>query len=73
MFCAFRNMILQNPDYMRDDFFIHIETIHLPDRGTTQNAHNLSSEDLAKREVIDLDIANDTSYLTASVSAVLVF
>ncbi|KAL4002548.1 Phosphatidylinositol transfer protein alpha isoform [Acanthocheilonema viteae] len=58
--------VLTNPDYMRDDFFIHIETIHLPDRGTTQNAHNLSPEDLAKREVIDLDIANDTSYLTAN-------
>lgn len=58
--------VLTNPDYMRDDFFIHIETIHLPDRGTTQNAHNLSAEDLAKREVIDLDIASDTSYLTTN-------
>lgn len=59
---------MQNPDYMKDDFFIHIETIHLPDKGTTQNAHNLSTEELARREVIYLDIANDTAFLNSAVS-----
>lgn len=29
--------ILTNPDFMKDDFYVKIETIHLPDRGTTEN------------------------------------
>ena len=28
--------VFQNP-YMKEDFFIKIETIHLPDAGTTEN------------------------------------
>ena len=28
---------LQNPDYMKDGFFIKIESLHLPDKGTTEN------------------------------------
>jgi len=32
------NMVLfQNPDYMQEKFIIKIETLHLPDRGTTEN------------------------------------
>ncbi|GMT34609.1 hypothetical protein PFISCL1PPCAC_25906, partial [Pristionchus fissidentatus] len=33
--------VLTNPDYMKDNFYVLVETIHLPDRGTTENAHNL--------------------------------
>ena len=28
---------LQNPEYMKNDFFIKIETMHLGDAGTTEN------------------------------------
>lgn len=29
--------VLTNPDYMKDNFYVKIETIHLPDRGTSEN------------------------------------
>lgn len=52
--------ILTNPTYMKDNFFVKIETLHAPDRGTQDNAHNLSQELLKKRGVTFIDIANDT-------------
>lgn len=55
--------VLTNPEYMKEAFYAKIETIHLPDRGTTENAHCLSPELLAKREVVFVDIANDQEYL----------
>jgi len=51
--------VLTNPDYMKENFMVKIESMHLPDRGNTQNAHELSPDLLAHREVIYLDIAND--------------
>ncbi|CAG2105704.1 unnamed protein product [Medioppia subpectinata] len=51
---------LYNPDYMKQNFCITIETMHSPDRGTQENAHQLSPEKLKAREVMYLDIANDT-------------
>lgn len=51
--------VVSNPDYMKENFFIKIETLHLPDRGTTENAHKLEGDALKKREVIHIDIAND--------------
>uniref|UniRef100_A0A1I8ALC9 Phosphatidylinositol transfer protein beta n=1 Tax=Steinernema glaseri TaxID=37863 RepID=A0A1I8ALC9_9BILA len=62
--------VLTNPDYMKDNFYVKIETIHLPDRGTTENAHNLSPADLAKRDVVHINIANDHEFLhTADIKA----
>ncbi|PAV64026.1 hypothetical protein WR25_04937 isoform B [Diploscapter pachys] len=58
--------VLTNPDYMKDNFLVKVETIHLPDRGTTENAHGLSKEELAKREVVHIDIAKDNEYLNAA-------
>lgn len=54
---------LTNPDYMGDAFFIRIETMHLNDRGTTENAHNLPADTLAKRTVVNINIANDKEFL----------
>ncbi|CAH1801375.1 unnamed protein product [Owenia fusiformis] len=51
--------IISNPDYMKGGFEIKIETIHLPDRGETENAHGLPPDILKKREVKLIDIAND--------------
>jgi hypothetical protein len=51
--------IITNPGYMGENFFIKIETIHLPDAGTNENAHNLPAELLARRQVQYIDIAND--------------
>lgn len=51
--------ILTNPDYMKDNFKLTIETMHAPDRGTQDNAHHLNPVQLKQREVIHIDIAND--------------
>ncbi|KPM09855.1 phosphatidylinositol transfer protein alpha isoform-like protein [Sarcoptes scabiei] len=34
--------VLTNPDYMKENFKLIIETMHAPDRGTQENAHLLS-------------------------------
>ncbi|KAI6214539.1 Phosphatidylinositol transfer protein [Aphelenchoides besseyi] len=54
---------LSNPDYMGDNFFVRIETMHLNDRGTTANAHSLKPDVLAKRDVVNINIANDNEFL----------
>lgn len=51
--------IISNPTYMKENFLIKIDTLHAPDRGTQDNAHNLSPELLKKRDVALIDIAND--------------
>jgi len=55
---------LTNPDYMGENFFATIETLHLNDRGTSDNVHGLSPEVLAKREVVHIDIARDNEFLS---------
>ncbi|SAM00852.1 hypothetical protein [Absidia glauca] len=46
--------------YMKESFSITYETLHVDgSRGELDNVHNISSQDLAKREVIQIDIAND--------------
>jgi hypothetical protein len=45
---------------MKNNFHITIETMHSPDKGTQENAHELSPEKLRQRDVIFIDIANDT-------------
>jgi hypothetical protein len=51
--------VITNPDYMKNNFHITIETMHSPDKGTQENAHELSPEKLRQRDVIFIDIAND--------------
>jgi len=51
--------VLTNP-FMKDNFKMVVETLHMGnDRGELPNALKLSPEDLAKREVITIDVAND--------------
>ncbi|KAL6726918.1 hypothetical protein Aduo_008846 [Ancylostoma duodenale] len=57
--------VLTNPDYMKENFFVKIETIHLPDRGATPNAHGLPPDELAKRDVVHINIADDNEFLHA--------
>jgi len=52
--------VITNPGYMKQGFSITIETMHSPDRGTQENAHFLPPEKLKQREVVFIDIANDT-------------
>ncbi|XP_060557002.1 phosphatidylinositol transfer protein alpha isoform-like [Ruditapes philippinarum] len=48
-----------NPGYMKEGFYIMIETMHYGDRGTTGNIHGLEGQDLTSRNVTTIDIAND--------------
>ncbi|CAD6197833.1 unnamed protein product [Caenorhabditis auriculariae] len=47
--------VLTNPKYMKENFQQIIETIHLPDNGTSENPLNCP----IKREIITLDICDD--------------
>ena len=44
---------------LQDNFYIIVETYHLPDRGDTENAHELDKDKLKKRIVVPMDIATD--------------
>ncbi|KAG1957539.1 phosphatidylinositol transfer protein beta isoform-like [Pimephales promelas] len=45
-------------EYMKDDFFIKIETWHKPDLGTLENVHKLDSSKWKSVEVTPIDIAD---------------
>ncbi|XP_074656954.1 phosphatidylinositol transfer protein alpha isoform-like [Tubulanus polymorphus] len=48
-------------NFMNDDFMYRIETYHFDaDDGTRENAHNLPADELKRREVIHLDIADNS-------------
>ncbi|BFZ04628.1 hypothetical protein BsWGS_07668 [Bradybaena similaris] len=51
--------IITNPDYMKDNLYIIIESYHAPDNGCTPNIHGLQGRDLSARQVVKIDIAND--------------
>ena len=51
--------VITNPGYMKDSFKLILETYCLPDRGESENVHELDADQLAKRQVIHVDIAND--------------
>ena len=50
--------VLTNPGYMKQGFQIKLESYHYPDRGQSDNIHELSPAQLSKREVIVMDIAD---------------
>eukprot|EP00088_Acartia_fossae_P001357 TRINITY_DN10521_c0_g1_i1.p1 TRINITY_DN10521_c0_g1~~TRINITY_DN10521_c0_g1_i1.p1 ORF type:complete len:272 (-),score=31.76 TRINITY_DN10521_c0_g1_i1:174-989(-) len=52
--------VLSNPGYMKENFYIVIETYHLPDAGLQENVHELDAKKLKQRTVVPMDIANDT-------------
>ncbi|XP_062919124.1 phosphatidylinositol transfer protein, beta, like [Mobula hypostoma] len=45
-------------EYMKDDFFVKIETWHKPDLGEQENVHGLDPEDWKEVEVLPIDIAD---------------
>lgn len=52
--------VLTNPGYMKNNFFIKVETYHVADRGDSENVHQLPPEQLKLRKVVKIDIANDS-------------
>ncbi|ESO97894.1 hypothetical protein LOTGIDRAFT_209091 [Lottia gigantea] len=53
--------LISNPEYMKENFYIVIESMHIADNGHSENVHNLSEKDLAIRQVVNIDIAADVS------------
>ncbi|XP_039752657.1 phosphatidylinositol transfer protein alpha isoform [Pararge aegeria] len=51
--------VLTNPGYMKENFIICIESLHVPDVGDQANVHELPPDKLKIREVVHIDIAND--------------
>lgn len=51
--------IVSNPDYMKENFFIKIESLHISGNGELDNPFELPPDLLSKREVIYIDIVND--------------
>ncbi|KAL6036439.1 hypothetical protein STEG23_034150 [Scotinomys teguina] len=45
-------------EYMKDDFFIKIETWHKPDLGTLENVHGLDPNTWKTVEIVHIDIAD---------------
>lgn len=52
-------------EYMKDDFFIKIETWHKSDLGHQENVHQLDKDSLSMRVVVPIDIA-DRSQVSAA-------
>lgn len=51
--------VITNPKFMKNNFVLIIETLHLPDSGDNANVHELAADKLKSREVVPIDIAND--------------
>ncbi|KAI4878610.1 hypothetical protein NFI96_019046, partial [Prochilodus magdalenae] len=50
--------IAERNEYMKDDFFIKIETWHKPDLGAIENVHKLDNSTWKSVEVVPIDIAD---------------
>jgi len=50
--------VITNPGYMKENFTIKLETYHYADRGESDNIHQLTEEQLQKREVEVVDIVD---------------
>ncbi|XP_003747306.1 phosphatidylinositol transfer protein alpha isoform [Galendromus occidentalis] len=53
--------VLTNPDYMKQNFLISIETMHCQDEGDQENVHELTPEQVKSREIVRIDIADSPS------------
>ncbi|KAJ2784530.1 hypothetical protein H4R18_001070 [Coemansia javaensis] len=52
--------------WMKENFKMITETMHLPDRGETENALNAGPDVLEQREVVYLDVADDSEQASSS-------
>ena len=48
--------VVSNPGYMKDNFYITIETFHIADRGQQENVHELDKKALKERQVTFLNV-----------------
>uniref|UniRef100_A0A8C4N872 Phosphatidylinositol transfer protein, beta n=1 Tax=Eptatretus burgeri TaxID=7764 RepID=A0A8C4N872_EPTBU len=52
-------------EYMKDSFFVKIETWHKPDMGNNDNVHGLDAEKYKEVEIVNIDIADRTQVHTS--------
>ena len=55
----FCRTVYSNPDYMKDGFYVSVDTWHKSGKREIDNVHELKDDELKNREVVDIDIAND--------------
>ncbi|XP_023333267.1 phosphatidylinositol transfer protein beta isoform isoform X2 [Eurytemora carolleeae] len=53
---------VSNPEFMKDSFFIYIESLHVAGRTPLENALKADQETLAKREVVYIDMEEDEQF-----------
>jgi hypothetical protein len=52
--------VISNPEYMKEGFHVTIISMHVDnDNGKLDNVHELDEKQLAKREIVPIDIVND--------------
>ncbi|CAF1067557.1 unnamed protein product [Rotaria sordida] len=49
--------VITNP-YMKENMIIDISTLHLPDRGESENVHQLTNDELKKRHIVYIHISD---------------
>uniref|UniRef100_A0A3B3QNR0 Phosphatidylinositol transfer protein beta isoform n=1 Tax=Paramormyrops kingsleyae TaxID=1676925 RepID=A0A3B3QNR0_9TELE len=70
-YCRTSELPLPSPpnEYMKDDFFIKIETWHKPDLGTIDNVHMLDPSTWKTVDVLPIDIADGNQVATGDYKA----
>lgn len=57
--------VLSNPGYMKDNFELSITSMHVDnDQGLQENVHGLTKEELAKRQIVYIDISRHPHQLS---------
>lgn len=55
----FTHTEFSNPEYMKDNFYVIVDSFYAADSGSTENILDLTERDLSDRVIEKLDIAND--------------
>ncbi|KAF6210317.1 hypothetical protein GE061_013421 [Apolygus lucorum] len=55
----FCRTVVTNPTYMKKDFTVIFDSLHVPDSGDSYNVMELPQQILDQREIVKIDIAND--------------
>lgn len=53
------NTTMTNPEYMKDNFSVEVESLHKEDFGELENPHGLTADELQQRQVEYIDFVND--------------
>ena len=65
--------VISNPEYMKEGFHVTIISMHVDnDNGKLDNVHELDEKQLAKREIVPIDIVNDPVDPRVSVTTICV-